>query len=542
MNIYFNIDVRDFILIVVAILNSVLGLLILFKNRKDPINVFYGFTAFSTSLWAVGLAMFRLTGDLSTADFWARLYYIAAALIGFSFLLFSFYFPFQNLKVKKSYKLLFFFFSAAVIVISLWPKFLVQDIAWRDWGKEVKLSDFYIIYTTYFIMCMVGAFGSFISKLKGASRLQRIQINYVFAGTLIAAIWGVAFNLIFPLIGNYKFIWLGPYLTVIMVGLIAYAVIKHQLMNIRVIATEAFAVLIPLSLLIDIFFSKTKTETLLKIGLFIIVSFFSIFLIRSVLKEVRSKEALEKMTKSLHKANLELQKLDRAKSDFISIASHQLRTPLSIVKGLASMVIEGSFGEVGDKVKEQVTKIYDSNERLNKLVDSLLDLSHIEGGKLQFDFAKVDFTAMAQSVADELSLNAQKKGLEFSFKKPAEPFFVRADEQKLRQVVLNLVDNAIKYTPQGSVTMDLTKKDGYLLLAIKDTGMGLGKGEKEQLFQKFVRGANAPRLHTEGAGIGLYVAKKMLEEHKGEVWAESEGEGKGSTFFVKLPEWTEARQ
>jgi signal transduction histidine kinase len=90
--------------------------------------------------------------------------------------------------------------------------------------------------------------------------------------------------------------------------------------------------------------------------------------------------------------------------------------------------------------------------------------------------------------------------------------------------------------------MDLTKKDGYLLLAIKDTGMGLGKGEKEQLFQKFVRGANAPRLHTEGAGIGLYVAKKMLEEHKGEVWAESEGEGKGSTFFVKLPEWTEARQ
>jgi signal transduction histidine kinase len=349
-------------------------------------------------------------------------------------------------------------------------------------------------------------------------------------------------NLLLPTFGIFHFNWFGQAVTLIMVAFIFYAIMKHQLLNIKVITTEIFATLIPLALLVDVFLSKTKVELFWKSALFVAVSFFSVFLVRSVLKEVRSKERLEKMATELRLANLDLQKLDKAKSDFISIASHQLRTPLSITKGLASMVIEGSFGEVGDKVKEQVTKIYDSNERLNKLVDSLLDLSHIEGGKLQFTFAKIDFAAMAQSVADELSLNAQKKGLAFSFKKPAEPLFVRADEQKLRQVALNLVDNAIKYTPKGGVEVEVERKNGSILLSIKDTGMGFKEDEKNQLFQKFVRGNNAPRLHTEGAGIGLYVAKKMLEEHKGEVWAESEGEGKGSTFFVKLPEWTEARQ
>ncbi len=542
MNAYFNIiDIRNFALIVVSALNSFLGFLILLKNKKDLINIFYSLTAFSTSLWALGLAFFRLTDDLSVADIWARIYYIAAALIGFSFFSFSFYFPFKNKKkIKKIYKFSLFLFSGFIVFISSWPKFLVRDIYWQEWGKEVRLSNFYLIYTAYFLICMVGAFGNFFLKLKKANRLQRTQIIYVFSGTLIAAIWGVTFNLLFPLFGNYKFIWLGPYLTIIMVGLIAYAVIKHQLMNVKVIAIEIFSVLIPLSLLIDIFFFRTKTEFLLKTGLFFFVSFFSLLLVRSVLKEVRSKERLEKMAQSLHQANLDLQKLDKAKSEFISIASHQLRTPLSIIKGLASMISEGSFGELNPKVKEQIDKIYESNERLNKLVDSLLDLSHIEGGKIHFDFTKVDFAQMVESVVEELKLNAQKKSLSLNLRKTEETFFVKADEQKLRQVVLNLVDNAIKYTSRGEIEVSLNKKDGFVFLKIKDTGIGMTGEEKKNLFQKFFRGANAPRLHTEGAGIGLYVAKKMIEEHQGEIWADSGGEGKGSAFFVKLPEWQES--
>ena len=102
---------------------------------------------------------------------------------------------------------------------------------------------------------------------------------------------------------------------------------------------------------------------------------------------------------------------------------------------------------------------------------------------------------------------------------------------------MNLIDNAIKYTPQGAVDVILERVDGNVQMSVKDTGMGMKKSELANLFQKFVRGTEAPRYYTEGAGIGLYVAKQLIEAHQGRVWVESEGEGLGSTFFIELPEW-----
>lgn len=248
---------------------------------------------------------------------------------------------------------------------------------------------------------------------------------------------------------------------------------------------------------------------------------------------------VDRQTKELKKANEELQRLDRAKSDFISIASHQLRTPLTAIKGFTSMILEGSYGKLTDTLKDKLEKIFESSERLIKLVNDLLDLSHMEGGKMEFNFAKVDFDAMVKSVVEELEPNAQKKNLKFTWRTPDKEFWVKADEQKLRQVVMNLIDNAIKYTQQGSVEVLLERQDGQAVMAVKDTGIGLAPGEAEHLFQKFVRGSEASHYHTEGAGVGLYVARQLIEAHQGEVWVESKGEGQGATFFIKLPEFHE---
>lgn len=246
---------------------------------------------------------------------------------------------------------------------------------------------------------------------------------------------------------------------------------------------------------------------------------------------------VERQTAELKRTNEELEKLDKAKSDFISIASHQLRTPLSAIKGFSSMMLEGSYGLITDILRDKLEKIYESAERLIRLVNDLLDLSHMEGGKMEFHFGKVDLTAMVQSVTEELAPTALKKKLVLDFVKPKKELFVRADEQKLRQVVMNLIDNAVKYTESGLVNVSLGEKDGWAQFSVKDTGIGMEQKEIANLFQKFMRGSEASHYHTEGAGVGLYVAKKLIEEHKGDVWAESEGEGKGSTFFVKLPKW-----
>lgn len=258
----------------------------------------------------------------------------------------------------------------------------------------------------------------------------------------------------------------------------------------------------------------------------------------SKLFTLKLQDEVERQTKELKQANEDLKKLDKAKSDFISIASHQLRTPLTAIKGFSSMILEGSYGRVSSTLKDKVQKIFESAERLVRLVNDLLDLTHIEGGKIQFQFEKTDIGKMIQGVVDELSIQADRKGLKLSFTDPGN-VFVWADESKLRQVLMNLIDNAVKYSFKGSVTVSLEQKDNQINVAVKDTGIGMSLEEMDSLFQKFVRSPKATHLHTEGSGIGLYVAKKLIEEHQGTIWGESRGEGEGSTFHVSLPEYNE---
>lgn len=531
----YSLDISNLLLFLVGFINLSLGFLVFLKNRKSNINIYYGFTALTTAGWSIGLAAFRLSGNPQLALFWAQFYYVSAALIGTSFLSFSFSFPFDQGKIRIIYRILFYIFTAFVLFVSIWPGAMIQSIEKRPWGNEAILTSSYYIYTTYFIMCMIGAFGNFLQKNRKSDKLQKIQIKYVFIGTLIAAIWGVAFNLILPLIGNYRLIWLGPYFTLIMVGLIAFAILKHHLMDIKVITTEIFSILVSLVLLVNALLSKSLNDFILNFSLFLAISFFSIMLIRSVLKEVKTREELAALTEKLQKANLDLQKLDRAKSEFISIASHQLRTPLSIIKGFVSMLSEETYGSLTEKQKEILEKIFISNERLVHLINDLLDLSRMEGGRMTFDWEFIPLTELVQSVVDELKPGAENKKLELKWNPYSEKMYVRADEAKLRQVIMNLIDNAIKYTPSGSVEVKLEKIDQKVRLSVRDTGIGIDKEEMEMLFGKFVRGKGTQRLWTEGTGLGLYVASKILEEHKGKIWGESQGEGRGSTFFVELP-------
>lgn len=251
---------------------------------------------------------------------------------------------------------------------------------------------------------------------------------------------------------------------------------------------------------------------------------------------IKLEKEVKHATRELLDANEKLTKLDKAKSDFISIASHQLRTPLTIIKGYISMLLEGSFGGLTDPEIDSLNKVYASNERLIKLVENLLNVSRIESGRLQFNFQEVQFENVVASVVEELQMAAQKKGLKFIYNKPENPLCkIKADEEKIRQVILNLIDNSIKYTEEGDITINLKQSGNFVEFCVSDSGMGINKKEMDNLFKKFSRGNGIYLVHTEGTGLGLYVARQMVEAHKGKVWAESPGEGKGSKFCFQLP-------
>lgn len=251
---------------------------------------------------------------------------------------------------------------------------------------------------------------------------------------------------------------------------------------------------------------------------------------------VKMEKEVEKATHDLRKANIQLKKLDAAKSEFISIASHQLRTPLTVIKGYISMMLEGNFGALTKPETESLEKVFLSNERLIQLVENLLNISRIESGRLQFDYKEIDLNKMAESVMEELSGNAKKKNLILQYKPPVKPLaLLKIDEEKIRQVVMNLIDNGIKYTKQGSVTVKLEQIKNKVKFCVSDSGMGIRPEDMVNLFKKFSRGTGTSLIHTEGTGLGLYVARMMIEAHQGRIWAESDGEGKGSRFCFELP-------
>lgn len=247
------------------------------------------------------------------------------------------------------------------------------------------------------------------------------------------------------------------------------------------------------------------------------------------------KDEVKKATAKLEGANKELQRLDDAKSEFLSIASHQLRTPLTITKGYVSMMQEGSFGKVPKIIMDNLTKVYTANERLLNLVENLLDISRIEAGRLEFNLEPVDLVDTAKALVADFQEKAKAKKLKLEFFPDPKLPKCQADAQKVKEVISNLIDNSIKYTNKGEIVVGIHQESQSLVFSCQDTGMGIESEDLPRLFNKFVRGKGMMQVHTEGTGLGLYFARVVIENMGGRIWAESPGKDRGSKFTFSLP-------
>lgn len=320
------------------------------------------------------------------------------------------------------------------------------------------------------------------------------------------------------------------------VVILALLVTRYYFFGFKVFITQFIASLIVIFNLVSILNSGSVEEIVLRSILIIILAFLSHFLVKSVTGEIEKRKQIQDMAQKIYEANKNLHKLDKAKSEFIASASHQLRSPLSVIKGIGSMLLDGSYGKLSAPIKDALEKVYISNERLIGLIEDLLDVSHLEEGKVDFNFEKINLNDMAQKAVDGLSLQAQNKKLYLKFspwkKSKLLPW---TDEQKVTEAISNLIDNAIKYTRRGGIKVEVRKNGDKARVTVKDTGIGLKKDEIGHLFQKFVRAGRGNKMSTVGTGLGLYVVRKMIEAHKGKIWAESAGEGRGSSFIIELP-------
>jgi len=230
--------------------------------------------------------------------------------------------------------------------------------------------------------------------------------------------------------------------------------------------------------------------------------------------------------------------IEKAKSDFVSLAAHQLRMPLSGIKWGISMLLEEDFGKLSKEQKDTLRKIYYANERIVALTNDLLNVIKIEEGKLLYNLTKKDIVEITKKTIDILEEIIQERGIKIEFLVEKKIPKVKVDEEKISFCIQNLIENAIIYNiPKGNVKIilkyDEIKKE--VLFSVRDTGIGVLKEEQKKLFTKFFRGSLALKKETVGSGLGLFVAKNIIEAHGGKIWFESEGKEKGSTFYFSLP-------
>ncbi len=231
--------------------------------------------------------------------------------------------------------------------------------------------------------------------------------------------------------------------------------------------------------------------------------------------------------------------VDEMKSEFISIAAHQLRTPSSGVKWALEMILGGEMGKVPRQASEYIKKAYDANEQMVELVRDLLNVSHIEKGKFAYKFSRVDFEKMLSDIIDASKITASQNNIKIIFLKTKNKISqVAVDFEKMKLAIQNLINNSIKYSKPGKrVVVELdygTKDEKFIYITVRDKGIGISKKDQKSLFSKFYRGDNAKKLQTEGSGLGLFIAKKVIEVHGGKISLDSEI-GKGSVFYVKIP-------
>lgn len=246
-------------------------------------------------------------------------------------------------------------------------------------------------------------------------------------------------------------------------------------------------------------------------------------------------QKVQSATRELRRSNKKLLELDATKDEFISMASHQLRTPLTSIKGYLSMVLEGDVGKITASQRKLLTEAFVSSERMVHLIGDFLNVSRLQTGRFMLEIHKVDFAKVVTQEVESMRAIAATHGVVINYRKPAVSPTIYVDEGKLRQVMMNFIDNAIYYAPDTqTIEVRLDVADGQVVFEVVDRGMGVPKDVQKQLFTKFFRADNARRQRPDGTGIGLYLAKKIVDAHGGQIIFRST-EGKGSVFGFRLP-------
>jgi signal transduction histidine kinase len=510
------------------------GFFVLSKGKKTEMNITFFLFSLAVTGWLFGTFMlFGSKGD-EQAIFWDKLIYNFVILIP------PLLYHFTNAFVEKTgmRKRIFIALTYLVFLILLYTNIFtdqfVGDIFYYAWGIHAKAKIFHHIFLGLFILYSFEVYRLIIIFFLKSKGIKRQRAKFIFIALLNFGTIGFVGFLPAYEVSVYPFAYISGLLFAVITG---YAITRYQFLEIKSFAAQLLIISINIIAFSYILISESLDEYIIKTVFFIGMAFTSYLLKLSFDKGNKQKEELEKLTKKLAKSNNKLKELDRAKNEFISITAHQLRTPPTVIKGYISLAQEDPNNILDEDTKESLNRALISNERLIDLVEDILNVSRIESKNMKYEMKE---NQLCEDVLNELfdafALKAKSKGLKLILNRPKKELpRIIMDRKRIREVVSNLVDNAIKYTPKGNVEISAKQSKNNIRIEVKDSGVGIAKDEMSYLFKKFSRGKNPDRLGAGGTGLGIFVDKKIVEDHGGRIWAESRGINKGSTFIIEIP-------
>lgn len=507
----------DFIGLIIAVIGILaLASIVFFRSKNSITSRSFFFFAFVTIFWGLSNYFLYKFTDPREALLALRFHIFLSIWHAYAFFQLAYVFPYaqKQLPVWHRYALLpLAFFSSVLLLIpfvferisGLIP---VDEVINPEKSQGIILAG--IVTLSFFIAGILVLFKR-IGQSKGD---ERRQVMLMFTGMSLTAGLLLLFSFIIPIgFKNFNFVPYGALFIFPVIVFTAYAIYIVELFHVKNIFAGLFTFFLCIVSLIELALAETVEQLLLRVVVFLLTIIIGIQLVKNT---------------------FEIELANEQKSELMSFATHEIRTPITVMRGYATMLLDGDRGDISSSVKDLLQKIMISGNDVTLLLSQYLDKSKIELGQLEYIPSVFDMGHTVNEILALFQIHAEQKGLTITKSIDiTEKYMVYADESKTKEVLINLIDNAIKYTPHGDITVSLKKEDGYIIIKVADTGVGIGKDVMPKLFKEFSR-ADLQKVNILGTGIGLYLARKLTEAQKGEIWVKSEGEGKGSQFYVKF--------
>jgi signal transduction histidine kinase len=521
----------------IIIISLLFGFFVLFKDGRSLKGKLIWLISFSFTLWVLNILVQWIAAPVALVHFAWEL----TAL--FEVLIFTFSVYFSMVFVKEqdiSFRQKIVLFSPLLATCALLPTYFnAKDFDLANCQSDLGYLWIAIYALEIISVLFVVMYGIVKTKQLGLERKRNKQIIYTLSGVALFLMIFSLSNIVGQVTQVYEINLVGPIGMVLFLSILTYTIIKYKTFNIKLIGAQALVVALTALVFGLLFIRKIENVRIVVIVTLIFFVILGYQLIRGVKREINQRERIEKLAADLEKSNTRLKELDVQKTEFVSFATHQLRSPLASIKGNTSNILEGDTGPIPETMKPVLETIYTSIKTMGNIVEDYLNMSRLELGTMKYSMVDMDFKDLLHDVMSEQKVNIEAKGLTYSLSvDEAQTFKVKADPDKFKQVIMNTIDNSIKYTPKGSLSVSLTKDSAKKVIRLKiaDTGVGIKAEVMPKLFRKFSRAPDASAANIHGTGLGLFIAKEMMNAHHGRIWAESEGEGKGSQFYVEMPE------